>query len=71
MTAAAIAVRICLAPSALPLITQPGSANSPRYAARSNTVVSANSPMAASTSTAGTNHRLVRSTSHRQCDASA
>ena len=30
-----------------------------------------NSPIAATTSIDGTNHRLVRSTSRRQCDASA
>jgi hypothetical protein len=71
MIAAAMVVRICRAASALPLITQPGSPNSPRYAARSAASVPMNSPIAATTSRDGTNHRLVRSTSRRQCDASA
>ncbi len=71
MMAAAIAVRICRAASALPLITQPGRPKSPRYAARSAASVPMNSPTAATTSSEGMNHKLVRSTSRRQCDASA
>ena len=44
MIAAAMVVRICRAASALPLITQPGSPNSPRYAARSAASVPMNKP---------------------------
>src|SRR4029077_2654425 len=50
---------------------QPGSVKSPRYAALSAASVPMNKPIAATTSMDGTNHRLVRSTSRRQCDASA
>jgi len=50
MIAAAMAVRICRAASALPLITQPGSVKSPRYAARSAASVPMNKPIAATTS---------------------
>src|SRR5690349_9121007 len=71
MTAAAIAVRIWRAASALPLITHEGTANPPRYAARSSTSVHPNSAAAPSTSRLGTTHRLVRRTSRRQCEPSA
>ncbi len=63
MMAAAIVVRICRAASAEPLITHEGSVKSPWKAAWSISNVITNRPMLASTSSAGTSHRLVRSTS--------
>ena len=71
MTAAASVVRIWRAASALPLIIHEGTANVPRYAARSSTSVHPNSVTAPSTSRLGTTHRLVRRISRRQCEPSA
>ena len=59
--AAAIVVRICRAASALPLITQPGTAKvrRGRRPGRRRSVPRT-APSAAATSSAGTYHRLVR-----------
>ena len=63
MMAAAMVVRICRAASAEPLITQDGRPKSPWKAAWSISSVTTNRPIAASTRSAGTSHRLVRSSS--------
>ena len=68
MMAAAIAVRICRAASGEPLSIQPGSPKSRSKAAWSSEYVAAKSTTAATTPTAGTSHKLVRSTSRRHSE---
>src|SRR6202035_1802584 len=70
ITAAASAVKIWRAASALPSITHEGNVIEPLYTARSSTCVPAYSASAATTSTIGTSHRFVRSASRRQSEPS-
>src|SRR5262245_16247525 len=66
MTAAAIAVRIWRAASALPELTHDGIVMAPLYAARSSAYVHQNRTTAATTSNVGTTHKVVRNASRRQ-----